>query len=133
MYNNMNHVDESDSESEENYWSGYRFKNCYDDSLTKNEEQLNSLFLNYQGNELIVVSHEIYFNLEKCNANEYPYDKKLYYYIKVPKKGLTYNELFKQIDEQSKNYKDDLYHEDHKFIEEIRKQTDVEYYLECGS
>ena len=57
----------------------------------------------------------------------------MYYYIKVPKKGLTYNELFKQIDEQSKNYKDDLYYEDHKFIEEIRKQTDVEYYLECGS
>jgi hypothetical protein len=70
MYNNMNNVDESDSE--ENYWPGYKFTNCYDDSLTKNEEQLNSLFLNYQGNELIVVSHEIYFNLEKCNANEYP-------------------------------------------------------------
>ena len=129
----MNHVDESHIVSEENYWPGYRFKNCYDDSLTKNKEQLNSLFLNYQRNELIVVSHEIYFNSEKYNANQYPYDKKLYYYIKVPKIGLTYNELFKQIDEQSKKYIHDLYYEDHTFIEEIRKQTDVEYCLECGS
>ena len=40
------------------------------------------------------------------------------------------NRLYKMV---CKNYKDDLYYEDHKFIEEIMKQTDVEYYLECGS
>ena len=77
--------------------------------------------------------HETRIKLTDDNANQYPYDKKLYYYIKVPKIGLTYNELFKQIDEQSKKYIHDLYYEDHTFIEEIRKQTDVEYCLECGS
>jgi len=129
----MNNVDEPDNDSEDNFWTGYPFENYYSDCLTENEEQLNSLFLNYQGNDLIVVSHEIYFNLEKCNANEYPYDKKLYYYIKVPKIGITHNELFKQIDEQSKNYEDYLQYEDHRFIEGIEQTTDVEYAIHCGS
>ena len=120
-------------DSEDDSWPGYNFNNFYSDCITKNIDDLKSIFLNYNyNNKLIIIAHEIYFNSEKQEAGKYPYDKKLYYYIKVPKKGLTYIELFKQIDEQSKQYNDDLYNDDHDFISNIHKKTDIEYHLECG-
>jgi len=115
-------------------WLGYKFKNYYDDSLTKSKEELDSYFIKDNKNKLIIITHGVHFNLKKSYKGEYPYENKLFYYIKVPNDGLTYRNLFKQIDEQSKKFiKSDLQYEDHRFIEHITKKTDISYDLWCGS
>ena len=110
------------SEDKDEDWYGYQFENYYTDSLTRNEKQLNSVFVKYEGIKMIVICDDKWWG-----------DKKLYYYIKVPKKGLTYKNLYKQLDTQSKQYKTILDNDDHRFIEAITKKTDIEYDMWCGS
>jgi hypothetical protein len=117
---------------DDNLWFGYDFVGCYDECITKCNTDLNSLFLEYDGNKTIVLTNEICFNSNKKDVCKIGYDKKLFYYIKVPRYGLTYKNLFSQLDNQAIENNDGkyVYGEYYQLIEFISKTTDVEY--KCG-
>ena len=117
----------------------YKFENSYIDGITK-KYNLDSKFIEKDNNSIIVLSHEIQFNIENIingkiikKTPKYPYDKKIFYYIKVPKTGLTYQELFKQIDKQAIEYRKYIKNDDRIIIDKIYKKNDVEYELCCGN
>mgnify|MGYP001271014214 CR=1 FL=1 len=128
-----------DVERAEDYM-GYEFTGLYSECITNNTEHLNSIFVKYNlTRNTVVLTHEIFFNTMKYKAGVNPYDVTLYYFVKIPKKGLTYFELFKQIDKQFKPYFKKYWNlkknicDDHTFIEGIRKVDAVTYDIECGS
>tara|TARA_R100000951_G_C2598287_1_gene167345 strand:- start:46 stop:402 length:357 start_codon:yes stop_codon:yes gene_type:complete len=116
--------DEDNEYDDDEYKEFYIFKNFYTDCLLENEDQLNEPF--YNGNhKLIIIKHEPFWD-EQNNS--------IYYYIKNnPNNIITYKELYDEIDKQSLDYKHILEYEDHRFIELISKQTDIQYELCCGS
>ena len=119
--------------SDDDYTPIYQFKNYYTDCLLENLDELNQAF--YNGNEQnIVIKHEINnyyyddYGNRKCITNS------IYYYIKNnPNNIITYKSLYDEIDKQSLNYKNILEQTDHRFIDSIDKQTDIQYDLGCGS
>jgi len=114
--------------AEEYCWPGYDFKYHYSDALTNDEEHLNSVF--YTGNQLILVLKDdvcIYVTNHKIEWQP------IFYYIKVQNKEITYRELFRQLDEQTTQYKDILKYTNHHFIEDIVRINDLQYEIDCSS
>ena len=119
--------------SDDEYMEIYEFKNYYVDSWLENQDELNQPF--YNGNEkIIVIKHEINNNYYD-NDNNMKYDRNaIFYYIKNnPNNIITYKDLYDQIDKQSLNYKNILTKTDHRFIEGIYKNTEIQYDMLCGS
>ena len=121
-------------------WRGFQFTGCnyYIDKISATEADLDSVILKYSGRDIIVISHPIYFCPDKYDAgDEYPFSKKLYYYINVPRSGLTIYNLFNQINTQSQEYTNDfindldIYSATSYFIDDICEITKTEYRLLC--
>tara|TARA_B100000780_G_scaffold92789_1_gene64375 strand:- start:1784 stop:2197 length:414 start_codon:yes stop_codon:yes gene_type:complete len=121
-------------------WRGFQFTGCnyYIDKISATEAELDSVILEYSGGDIIVISHPIYFCPDKYDASdEYPFSKKLYYYINVPSSGLTIYNLFTQINTQSQEYTNDfindlnIYSATSYFIDDICEITKTEYRLLC--
>tara|TARA_B110000211_G_C14058971_1_gene544662 strand:- start:1736 stop:2164 length:429 start_codon:yes stop_codon:yes gene_type:complete len=121
-------------------WRGFQFdpKNFYIDKLSLTESELDIVIFEYKSRDTIVISHPIYFSPDKYdNGEEYPFLKKLYYYIKIPRTGLTINSLFTQINEQSIQYNSDfvndlqIYSATNYYIDNICEITTTEYRLLC--
>jgi hypothetical protein len=102
-------------------------------------KNLNSIFIEYDGHPTIVFKHRQDYTE---GGERHPYDRGaeiIYYYINVPKTGLTYLDIFKQmnlqIDANKHSYlyadisNDDNILLDAYFITDIVKRSDVEYEL----
>tara|TARA_B110000444_G_scaffold257778_1_gene297025 strand:+ start:2053 stop:2481 length:429 start_codon:yes stop_codon:yes gene_type:complete len=122
------------------YWEGFEFDayNYYIDKMSVNLADLDSVILEYSGRDIIVISHPIYFCPDRYDSGDkYPFAKKLYYYVKVPYTGLTINNLFIQINKQSREYKSDfikdldIYSAYNYYIEDLSEITKIEYRLMC--
>jgi hypothetical protein len=116
----------------------FNFVDVFIDTLYYPKD-LNSVFMEYDGHQLIVFKHRQDY-VEGGERHSYDYGANIiYYYINVPKTGLTYLDIFKQINLQidanlnaylyadildDDNIKVDAY-----FITGIVKRSDVEYEL----
>lgn len=68
-------------------------------------------------------------NIIVINDNRY-YDVNIYYYIKIPPTGLTYKNMYQQIDEQAKEYNKYYYPLDeelHNEFHHMRKVSEYQY------
>lgn len=132
MYNS-----ESDDNDNDNDKESYDFKNYYVDSYStylKDEDYTTKIL--YEGtNSYIILVHNLIMYIRNANNECETEYKKIYYKIKNNASNkITLEEVFHQLDEQSKEYVEEyLQYDDHHFIESIDKINDVTFELSCGS
>lgn len=104
----------------------YRFKYPYYEEYLEYINDLSDIFHENKSNidETIVIKMPIY---------EQAFPKNIFYYIIAKNGKITYNELFRQIDEQSIDYLTDLCNEDKTCIDGFKKINSITYLMECGS
>jgi hypothetical protein len=116
----------------------FYFEDVFIDTLYY-PKNLNSVFLEYDGHPTIVFKHRQDYE-EGGERHSYDYGAAIiYYYINVPKTGLTYLDIFQQINSQidanlnAYLYADILDDDDIKLdmylITDIVKRSEVEYEL----
>ena len=105
-----------EEESDEDTWNGYKFKNGYYDSITNCDKDLDKICIEYKGYDKIYL-------VDGCAKKTYNT-----YTLNITN-DMTYREVFKQLDEQSKN----VFKGDHRFIEEIHRVETDKYHIFLGS